>query len=68
MIKDYIEKYSNIIREKADLYGYKICDLSHMKDYLVDGVHFGNNGYKEIAQSFFNVIKGYNKCSNNREH
>jgi len=60
---DYIDKYSKIITDNSENWGYKVCDLSGLGEHLIDGVHFGNNGYKEIANLFFKAIKEYGKSS-----
>ena len=28
----------------------EICEFDNLESYLVDGVHFGNEGYKKIAE------------------
>lgn len=47
---DFINKYNDIIRELSDIYKIELVDFSGIEKYLIDGVHFGNEGYKEIAK------------------
>lgn len=47
---DYIEKYNSIIRELAEIEEIEICEFNNIGDYLIDGVHFNNAGYKKIAE------------------
>ena len=53
---DYIEKYNKIIRELAEEYGCKVCDLSNLESFLIDGVHFTHEGNLEIAHRFSEAI------------
>jgi lysophospholipase L1-like esterase len=54
--RHYTEIYSKVIIEMSQVYGYDVCDMSKMKDFLIDGVHFGNAGYTEIAKRFASKI------------
>jgi lysophospholipase L1-like esterase len=54
--RHFTETYSNVVRKLANEYNLLICDLGDMEDYLIDGVHFGNKGYTEIASRFCDII------------
>ena len=47
---DYVDKYNKVLREVAKKFKIELCDLGNLEEHLVDGVHFGNAGYKAIAQ------------------
>lgn len=47
---EYVDKYNKIIQGMSKKFNIEICDLGNLESYLVDGVHFGNAGYKEIAK------------------
>ena len=59
--RHYTEIYSQKIREMSKTYNFKICDLSGLEEYLVDGVHFGNAGSVEIASRFCDFILSLGK-------
>jgi lysophospholipase L1-like esterase len=54
--RQYTEIYSSKIREMSKKHGFEVCELSEMQKYLIDGVHFDNEGYVEIAKRFANKI------------
>jgi len=54
--RHYTKKYSAKIREMSEKYNFRVCELKGMKKFLIDGVHFDNEGYKEIAHRFCDII------------
>jgi len=54
--RHYTEIYSRKIREMSQTYNFKVCELTNMGKFLVDGVHFGNEGSTEIASRFCDII------------
>tara|TARA_R100000664_G_C2732407_1_gene122676 strand:- start:404 stop:958 length:555 start_codon:yes stop_codon:yes gene_type:complete len=54
--REWTAIYSGVIRDLSKKYNFRICELDDMGDYLIDGVHFGNEGYKEIANRFSKII------------
>jgi len=54
--RQYTEIYSSKIREMSKQYGFEVCELSGMQMHLIDGVHFDNEGYTEIAKRFSSNI------------
>lgn len=50
---EHWESYNDIIRSVG---GDNLVDLSDMGEYLVDTVHFGNEGYKEMARRIFHKV------------
>jgi lysophospholipase L1-like esterase len=54
--RNFTEKYSNKIKDMSKIYNFRICELNNMEKYLVDGVHFNNEGSIEIASRFCDVI------------
>lgn len=50
--KSYIEKYNTEIKSLSNELGFHICDMSGLGKYLIDGVHFTHEGYKEIAKKW----------------
>ena len=56
--REYTELYSNEVLKLSKSLNFKTCDLTGMKEFLIDGVHFDNRGYKEIAQRWSKVILG----------
>jgi len=47
---DYVDKYNKVLREVAKKFKTELCDLGNLEEHLIDGVHFGNAGYKAIAK------------------
>ena len=43
--REYTETYSKELN-------FEVCDMSKMDPYLIDGVHFDNEGYHEMASRF----------------
>ena len=54
--REWTTIYSGVIHDLSKKYNFRICELDGMGDYLIDGVHFGNEGYKEIANRFSKII------------
>ena len=54
--RHHTEIYSRKIREMSKKLNFTVCELNNMENYLIDGVHFGNDGYKEIALRFCDTI------------
>lgn len=58
--REYTEKYSELIKHmsKPSRYSFDVCDLQDLGSFLLDGVHFDNRGYKEIAKRFSKIVLG----------
>tara|TARA_Y100001937_G_scaffold119452_1_gene175216 strand:- start:337 stop:888 length:552 start_codon:yes stop_codon:yes gene_type:complete len=54
--REYTEVYSKEIIKLSKELNFEICDLSKMEKLLIDGVHFDNEGYQEIARRFADKI------------
>jgi len=54
--RDYIETYSKEILKLSKEMNFEVADLTKMDKYLIDGVHFDNEGYYEIASRFADKI------------
>lgn len=54
---EWIKNSNQAIQELAAEYKLAIVDFSDMKQYLTDGVHFNYEGYKEMANRWFEKIK-----------
>ena len=53
---EWIARANEAIEELATGEGVILVDFRDMGDYLVDGVHFGHDGYKEMARRFAEAI------------
>ena len=40
----------------ASRYNFDVCNLQDLGSFLLDGVHFDNDGYKEVAKRFSESI------------
>jgi len=56
--RQHTDLYSEEIKSLSRQLNFLICDMSDMDKYLVDGVHFGNAGYVEIARRWADKILG----------
>ena len=56
--REYTQIYSDEIVKMSVEYDYEVCDMSDMGAYLVDGVHFDNEGYTKIALKMAEKILG----------
>lgn len=45
--------YNEFIRQAGEL----VIEFSNMAEYLIDGVHFGHRGYKEMAKRWARALK-----------
>jgi lysophospholipase L1-like esterase len=54
--RNFTELYSEEILRLSKVLGFITCDMSKMSNYLIDGVHFDNEGYFEIASRFSETI------------
>jgi lysophospholipase L1-like esterase len=54
--RDYIEVYNTELKCMAADLGFVLCDMSGLDEFLIDGVHFDNEGYTEIAKRFAAAI------------
>jgi len=54
--RDYIQKYSEEILNIAAENNLPVCDLSHLGEHVIDGVHFGHEGYVEMAKAWASII------------
>ncbi len=56
--REYVDIYSAEIIKLSKELNFELCDLSNMKKYLIDGVHFDNEGYYEMASRFADKVLG----------
>ena len=54
--REYTDVYSKEVMKLSKQIGFEVCDMSNMSAYLIDGVHFDNEGYHEIASRFADKI------------
>ena len=54
--RDYISKYNSVILKLSREMNFLVADMSGLDSYLIDGVHFTHEGYKEVAKRWFNTI------------
>ena len=54
--REYIEVYNDELKKMSSELGFMVCDMSGLGELLIDGVHFDNEGYKEIANRFAKAI------------
>lgn len=54
--REYTEIYSKEVIKLSKELNFEICDMSKMDPYLIDGVHFDNEGYYEMASRFADKI------------
>ena len=54
--REYIQIYSKEIIKMSKQHNFEVCDMSNMQEYLVDGVHFDNEGYCELARRWAEKI------------
>lgn len=52
----YLGKYNSVVRELAESHSLRVADFAGMGELLVDGVHFDNHGYKEMARRWADQI------------
>ena len=52
------DDYNNVLLKLSKELNFDICNLSGVEHYYIDGVHFTNKGYVEIAKKFANTILG----------
>ena len=45
-----IDEYNKIIVDLSAKMNYDVCDMSGVEKHYIDGVHFTNEGHKEIAR------------------
>ena len=55
---EWIKKANQAIRDLCSEYNLVTVDFSDMEEFLIDGVHFGYEGYLEMARRWFEKIKG----------
>ena len=48
--------YSDEILTLSKSLNFEVCDMTNMKEYLIDGVHFDNEGYTEMAYRWADKI------------
>ena len=54
--RDYINKYNEVIKNLSSSLGFDMCEMANMEKYLIDGVHFTHEGYKEMAKRWSESI------------
>lgn len=54
--REYTDLYSKEVLRLAKEYKFMTCDMSNMRSYLIDGVHFDNEGYTELANRWAEKI------------
>ena len=53
-----IANYNKIVHKLAKEYKCEVCEMSGVEEQYVDGVHFTNEGHREIAQRWATTILG----------
>jgi len=56
--KNYISEYNKVIENVAEEHGCYVVDMTTVGKFYVDGVHFSNDGYKEMAKRWCEAICG----------
>jgi len=56
--RNYINIYNSEIEKLSLKLDFILCDMSDLGGLLIDGVHFDNDGYTEIANRFAKTILG----------
>ena len=59
--KEYIHKYNVEIKSLSNELGFHVCDMGGLEKYLIDGVHFTHQGYKEIAKRWAKKLQEVSK-------
>lgn len=54
--RGWILKYNKLIVTMSKKLDFLICEMDNLSEHLVDGVHFTNKGYKEIAKRWSKKI------------
>tara|TARA_R110002020_G_scaffold124200_1_gene281137 strand:- start:2474 stop:2803 length:330 start_codon:yes stop_codon:yes gene_type:complete len=54
--REYIDIYNIELERMSSELGFILCDMSGLDNLLIDGVHFDNEGYIEIAKRFAAAI------------
>ncbi len=55
-----VNGYNEVILETAKKFNALTCDFRDMHELIIDTVHFGNEGYCEMAKRWFNVLEKNN--------
>jgi len=59
--QEYIDVYNTVIKKIAEELNLITCAMDDLEDYLIDGVHFNHEGYKEIARRWAKKISDIGK-------
>tara|TARA_X000001388_G_scaffold73237_1_gene64733 strand:+ start:167 stop:730 length:564 start_codon:yes stop_codon:yes gene_type:complete len=54
--KNFIKQYNKVIRKLSRELSFKICDMTGIESFYIDGVHFKHVGNLEIADRFYKTI------------
>jgi len=56
--REYIEKYNEVIIKlsRSKNLDFDTCSMDDLGEYLIDGVHFTHDGYKEVAKRWSKKI------------
>ena len=54
--KNFIKQYNKVIRKLSRELSFKICDMTGIESFYIDGVHFKHIGNLEIADRFYKTI------------
>jgi len=54
--KNFIKQYNKVIRKLSRELSFKICDMTGIESFYIDGVHFKHVGNLEIANRFYETI------------
>ena len=54
--REYIDIYNIEIKKIAIEMNVLICEMNSLEGYLIDGVHFTHEGYKEVAKKWSKKI------------
>jgi lysophospholipase L1-like esterase len=55
--QEFIDQYNRVIERTARTFEALLCDFRDMHSLIIDTVHFGNEGYREMAHRWFDVLE-----------
>jgi len=58
--REYVLKYNATIRELSKEMNFLVCEMNGLAPFLIDGVHFTHEGYKEVAKRWLQTIMSLN--------
>jgi len=54
--REYIEIYNESINKLSKDMNFMVCSMNKLENFLIDGVHFTHEGYKELANRWSKAI------------